>query len=422
MNTTGPDQKLTPRTGPRWLRRPGPAISGILALVYVGPPALYAATTSRIRFGDFYSDAASAYGAITAGLLAVTAAGMALYNGQQQLKQADKQLTATLTAADREHDATIVRDLRARFTTATEQLAHTTHTIQQAGAYSLASLADDWLTRNTQQEAQVCIDVLCTYLRTHHLTGLDDPDTYNYTQTPPDQTVRDTIIRIIANHTRGPRDDTYNTTPGPWSNLSFDLTGAHLHDPDLSNAHLNAAKFTNVRFSGDEVSFTGAEFSGGEVSFTEAEFSGGQVSFGGARFSGGEVSFGGARFSGGRVYFTEARFSGGRVQFTEARFSGGRVQFTEARFSGGRVSFAGARFSGGRVSFSRARFSGGEVSFTEAEFSGGEVSFARPLEWRNITFDWDNDLSQKPANVLPKDWPPQLYSQNSIARSGATTQ
>lgn len=293
---------------------------------------------ARSALGDFYSTTASAYGTVTAGALALGAAGIAYRNGHQQrlsdrrtaeedLVHAQQQLASAENTSNLQRDADIVRDLRARFTTAAEQLAHDTTTIQTAGAYALASLADDWLTRDNSQEAQVCVNVLCTYLRTHHLTRTAPGAEYDYTQEPFDQPVRDTITRIITSHLHP------IATPS-WSHLNYDSTGTHLHD----------ASFIDAVFSGDQVSFKKATFSGDRVSFDSAGFSGEKVSF------------------------DEAMFSGGVVEFSKVTFSARLARF-EATFSGLRANFRGAVFSGEQVSFERAAFSGGGVSFNGAVFS-----------------------------------------------------
>ncbi|MET7695698.1 hypothetical protein ABZT06_48915 [Streptomyces sp. NPDC005483] len=54
-------------------------------------------------------------------------------------------------------DATQLAD---RYTTAAEQLGHGQPAVRLAGVYAMARLADDW-----PEQRQVCIDVLCAYLR-----------------------------------------------------------------------------------------------------------------------------------------------------------------------------------------------------------------------------------------------------------------
>jgi hypothetical protein len=116
--------------------------------------------------------------------------------------------------------------------------------------------------------------------------------------------VRQTIVRLIADHLRISPND---TTRMGWHGYTLD--------------------FSSVVFDGS-FDFMGAKFSGGQVLFHGAEFSGGRVSFGDAGFYGGRVSFGRAKFSGGQVSFYDSKFSGGEVSFDDAEFSGGTVDLS----------------------------------------------------------------------------------------------
>ncbi len=59
--------------------------------------------------------------------------------------------------------------------------------------------------------------------------------------------------------------------------------------------------------------------------------------------------------------------------------------------------------------FGGAQFHSKLTSFGEAQFPAGSiVDFSKPTAWKNMKFDWDNDVARKPGNVLPQDWPPQI--------------
>ncbi|MGQ4383750.1 pentapeptide repeat-containing protein [Streptomyces sp. SAS_270] len=137
-----------------------------------------------------------------------------------------------------------------RYTTAAGQLGHDQAAVRLAGVYALARLADDW-----QEQRQVCIDVLCAYLRMPYQL---DPAALGHKE--GEREVRLTIIRVIRDHLQQP------DAPTSWCKHSFDFTGA--------------------TFDGGD--FTGATFSGGNVYFDRATFSGGNVAFFGATFSGGQ--------------------------------------------------------------------------------------------------------------------------------------
>ncbi|WP_433357967.1 pentapeptide repeat-containing protein (plasmid) [Microtetraspora malaysiensis] len=245
-----------------------------------------------------------------------------------------------------------------RFTTAANQLGSDAPAVRLAGVHALAALADDW-----DGGRQMCIDVLCAYLRMPPEPEPDaehDPSAHRSWRAMRE--VRATIIRLIAAHL-------HRNAPIPWHGHDLDFTGV-VFDTD--------ADFTHAVFSGGRVSFRGAEFSGSTVWFDIADFSGGRVSFVGAKFSGGRVSFDGAVFSDGAVWFEGAEFSGNRVSFTGAVFSENCM-----------VSFNGAVFSDGAVSFDGAEFSGGSVWFYNTVFSGGQVDFTQVANWSD------------PPNCLP---------------------
>lgn len=280
-----------------------------------------------------------------------------------------------------------------RYTTAAEQLGHDQAAVRLAGVYALARLADDWA-----EQRQVCIDVLCAYLRMPY-----EPDPSLPGHKEGDREVRHTIIQVIRDHLQEPDAAT------AWCLHDFNFTGAVFDGGTFASSHFRGkATFSDAKFSSGAVSFHRAKFSGA-VSFDSAEFSGSTVYFGDAEFSGpsvlfddatfsagtvyfdgvrfsGTVSFddatfngslvsfgGGAEFSAGTVYFSDAEFSAGTIYFSDARFSGSTVHFSDVRFSGSTVNFGHATFSGGLVNFGDATLSAGAVSFGDAEFSAGTV-------------------------------------------------
>ena len=283
-------------------------------------------------------------------------------------------VVALVTAYRRQRVAELAHDLAARteeretarlfnerFATAAGQLGDDRPAVRLAGLYAMAGLADDWA-----QQRQVCVNVLCAFLRMPH-----EPDPGDEAPEADRQVfraareVRHTVIRVITDHLQPANRRADNAQD--WRGLNLDFTGATFDGGTID--------FSGAEFSGGTVNFSGAEFSDGTIDFSGAEFSDGTIDFSGARFSGGTLALGGARFCGGTVYFGHAKISGGTVNFGGAEFSGGSVHFSDAEFSGGTVNFGGAEFSGGTVHFSGAEFSGGTVNFGGAEFSGGTVHF-----------------------------------------------
>ncbi|MFF2254595.1 pentapeptide repeat-containing protein [Streptomyces sp. NPDC058142] len=259
-----------------------------------------------------------------------------------------------------------------RYTTAAEQLGHDQAAVRLAGVYALSRLADDWA-----EQRQVCIDVLCAYLRIPY-----EPDPTAPEHKAGEQEVRQTIIRVIRDHLQKP------DVPTAWCKYNFNFTGAVFDGGSLSTSHFRGTvTFADATFSGGTVTFADATFSGGTVDFHDATFSSGTVYFRHAEFGGGTVTFVGAEFGGGTVTFVGAEFGGGTVAFGDATFSGGTVDFHDATFSSGTVDFNGAEFSGGRVTFGGATSSSGRVTFGDATFSGGTVDFPGAT-FSGTSFDW----------------------------------
>ncbi|MGW3413855.1 pentapeptide repeat-containing protein [Streptomyces sp. NPDC000888] len=264
-----------------------------------------------------------------------------------------------------------------RYTSAAEQLGHDQAAVRLAGVYALARLADDWI-----EQRQVCIDVLCAYLRMPY-----QPDPAEPGHKAGEREVRHTINGVIRDHLFDP------AVASSWCECVFDFTGARFDNCNLSFSHFfGTVLFTGVTFSGhaqfDGVTFSRAMFGGlvdfdaatfrDSVSFSDATFDG-TVAIGGATFSG-DVSFGDATFS-NSIYFGGATFNGS-VDFGGATFNG-YVDFSNGTFRGhprivdaptfsSAVSFFGATFRGGLVDFGGATFRS-TVTFEEATFGSTDI-------------------------------------------------
>jgi hypothetical protein len=194
-----------------------------------------------------------------------------------------------------------VKVLNERFASACAQIGHEKPTVRLAGIYAMASLADEWL-----EQRQVCIEVLCAYLRIPYEPALDSPWHHD-----EESEVRLSLTSVLSDHLR----------PGAlvsWQGHEFNLVRAVLRGAD----------------------FAGIQVSGGRFYLSLARFPGGRTAFDGMHVSGGEVWFGGAEFQGARVSFDDAEFSGGRVDFDGATFTGGEVTFRGAKFTGGEVDLS----------------------------------------------------------------------------------
>ncbi|MGW6935288.1 pentapeptide repeat-containing protein [Lentzea sp. NPDC054927] len=196
--------------------------------------------------------------------------------------------------------------LNERFGAACNQIGNEAPTIRLAGIYAMASLADEW-----PEQRQVCINVLCAYLRVPYEPALDS-EWYHDAESE----VRLTLTSVIAQHLRA-------GAPVSWQGHDFDLVRAVLRSAD----------------------FAGIVIPAGTFFLSLARFPGGWISFDGMKVCGGEVWFGGASFDGARVTFDKAEFSGGRVRFEGAEFNAGEVSFRGARFAGGEVDLSEAEIT-----------------------------------------------------------------------------
>ncbi|MFI5541565.1 pentapeptide repeat-containing protein, partial [Nocardia sp. NPDC051900] len=245
-----------------------------------------------------------------------------------------------------------------RFGAAAAQLGATDVAVRIAGVYAMAGVANETDSLRRQQ----CIDVLCGYLRlpydaehgssgrtklvvtTPRVTDEGQPngdlaEHIEYRQN--DKEVRQTIIRVIADHLRPEAE--YR-----WSTSNFDFRAAHLEDVDLRRATFTGTThFSGATFTGT-THFSGATFSG-DAWFDKATFTG-------------NASFDTASFS-GNAWFDMGTFGGG-TSFRKATFSG-KASFDTATFTGN-AWFDMGTFGGG-TSFRKATFSG-KASFDTATF------------------------------------------------------
>lgn len=109
------------------------------------------------------------------------------------------------------------QDLRARYTKAVELMGHESAAIRLGGVHSLVALATEWQDVN---QRQMCVDVLCSYLRI-------SPTVRESTPAEPyagELAVRDTIERKICEHLQ-------NDTPNHWGDIDINLQGAYLRMP-----------------------------------------------------------------------------------------------------------------------------------------------------------------------------------------------
>jgi hypothetical protein len=356
-----------------------PLFVAVAAAVLIG--ACLGTVASRAFSGVFFPHAATADEVLKAALPAVSGAAVAV---------------ALVIVFRRQKDSE-----RARFAqrcgAASAQLGDSDVAVRVAGVYGMAAIADE---SSTFAHRQLCIDVLCGYLRLPY-----DPDwgsshlsefvsTTTWSATPPatsieeqrrqavrqnDREVRKTIVRVIARHLQSNADVS-------WSGNDFDFTDVLFED----------ASFAGATFNGRRVSFAGAAFRGENTTFEEANFHAETVTF------------------------HEARFESETTTFADANFRARYASFEAAMFSGTSIEFDGATFGGQYVFFGGASFVAGETSFASVRFTCLRASFESPAEWNKVVFDWDNapaGSSQVPPRcITPRPWPPYLADEDLGSR------
>ena len=278
--------------------------------------------------------------------------------------------------AEGEHGLAVERAVREtvqgfneRLGTAAEQLAHTSPAVRLTGVYALAGLADDWVDKR-----QVCVDVLCGYLRIE-----PDPAVRGEAE------VREAILRVI-------RERTSVNAVVSWSSLSFDFSGMTFENAD----------FARLSFTGTVV-FDGAEFSGDLTSFTATTF-GGQLSCHGTRFAADLTTFAGAQFEARRLEFVGAEFVGEAVEFVEATLHAPTLVFYRCRFATARVDFASFTI---RI---------GQLRIEECDFTDLELGLSEFFSYQASSDGWSSRLTVEDSRLVrcridltAHEWLPRMY-------------
>ena len=264
--------------------------------------------------------------------------------------------------------------------------------VRLSGVYTLANLADEWLTDASlpeqvrREEAQTIIDALTGCIRTPYplaqsrqvLESDETPEGYegdftrDHEALREEQLVRRTVFmelsrRLAAITERTKKDNrrSQHTVPpiSPmWADLRFDFSGAPIFYP-LRQLHFQNADFASATFYG-AADFASATFHG-DTSFSAAQFTA-DASFHGANFAD-WVGFSAAHFA-GAAEFSRARFADA-ASFATVTFTG-EVDFSDAVFSAA-ADFAVSAFKAD-ADFSRLN-AAGIASFAAVTFDGKAI-------------------------------------------------
>lgn len=305
---------------------------------------------------------------------------------------------------------------RERYTHALEQfLDGHQPAVRLSGVYTLANLADEWLTDASlpeqvrREEAQTIVDALTGCIRTPSplaqkrqvLEADEAPEGYegDFTRDQEalreEQLVRRTVFmefsrRLAAVSESSKADHKKSQYAVPpispmWADLRFDFSGAPIFYP-LQQLYFQNADFASATFYGP-ADFFGATFRG-DTSFSAAQFTA-DASFHGANFND-WVGFSAAYFAGAAT-FSAAHFAD-VASFATVTFTG-ETDFSDAVFSAV-ADFAVASFesdanfsrlnTAGIASFAAVTF-GGKAVFTASTFHD-EAHFAASVFNRPAVF------------------------------------
>ena len=282
---------------------------------------------------------------------------------------------------------------RERYTHALEQfLDGHQPAVRLGGVYTLANLADEWLTDDSlpeqvrRKEAQTIIDALTECIRTPYplaqnrqvLESDEAPEGYegdftrNQEALREEQLVRRTVFMefsrrlaaVTENNKTGKEDNQHavQSISPMWADLRFDFSGAPIFYP-LQQLHFQNADFASATFYG-QADFTSATFRG-DTSFSAAQFTA-DASFHGANFND-WVGFSAAHFA-GTAGFSGAHFAD-TASFATVTFTG-EADFSDAVFSAA-ADFAVSAFKSD-ANFSRLN-TAGIASFAAVTFDGKAV-------------------------------------------------
>ena len=281
---------------------------------------------------------------------------------------------------------------RERYTQALEQFLDGQPAVRLGGAYTLANLADEWLTDTSlpehvrRKEAQAIIDALTGCIRTPYplaqkrqvLESDEAPEGYegDFTRDQEalreEQLVRRTVftefsrrLATVSESSKADHKKSQHAVPpiSPmWADLRFDFGGAPIFYP-LQQLYFQNADFASATFYGP-ADFASATFHG-DTSFSAAQFTT-DVSFHGANFND-WVGFSAAHFA-GAAKFSGAHFADA-ASFATVAFTG-EADFSDAVFSAA-ADFAVATFKSD-ADFSRLN-TAGIASFAAVTFDGKAV-------------------------------------------------
>ncbi|BBH69883.1 hypothetical protein ACTI_65680 [Actinoplanes sp. OR16] len=271
--------------------------------------------------------------ALTVGVGTGGAIALFLSGRKQWLSEKEHEVNLE-DVSEARHDA-VERRVTELYAKASELLGQDAAVSKMAGMYALVRLGDAYLPHR-----QTIVDLLCGYLRLGRSAGEPIGEIGLRDVSPDVLETRMTAQRLLASRLRA-------SAEVHWSRMRIDLSGAILHDLDLSGCRLERLDCRSGVFVGP-VDFTG-------LRATEADFRG-------AAFRD-DANFAAADF-GEYVRFDESSFAG-ETRFDLVELQKG-ASFAQVSF-GAAVGFSGAK-AGGGLDFYRSNFKD-QVVFRRAKLA-----------------------------------------------------
>lgn len=269
-----------------------------------------------------------------------------------------------------------------RFSKASELLGSERSAIRLAAVYSIGRLADDW-----EAGRQMCIDVLCAYLRMPHkplnkppIDQILDKEYRRFERQPwraalletsplnasEEHQVRATIIRVIVEHLDP-------EAAAPWFGHSFNFTGAVLDAPNFTDAHFRDCYVDFYdSFLYGEIEFSGAHFVNSEINFTSAII-GGQCSFEVCEFDGANIHLTADVISGGGIKFYYSRMKDTVVEIYGLELDGGDFTFMEILMENSKLTLGTAQIKNSSVALSRTHVENSRITIRDATFTNSSL-------------------------------------------------
>ncbi|GAA3557796.1 hypothetical protein [Kribbella ginsengisoli] len=301
------------------------------------------------------------------GLIGAGGAAAIAYRRQRTLENQHALETRRDQLAEAADQRAVRAAFHARFGSAAEQLGHSDAAIRLAGVYAMAQLADDWGDDDGAQR-QVCVDVLCAYLRMPERqdpTGaVDDRDIR----------VREAICTVIRKRLalEEPR----------WTGIRYDLRGMTLTKGRYSLAW--------CRFISSSVELDDLVVKGDAV-----------LRFHRAKFKQCWVGLNRMQINAGTVDFSEAEFRPDPDSTDPADRKKRNLRLRSVIVDGGRLDFRGARFLNDASTFMALRVEDAELDFGDCEIKCTSFDFGiKDFAGRLLTFE---GAQRDPATVVSLD-------------------